>query len=113
MYIARRFAVAGFLISILFFLFWAFVYKFNFFHLPTFDNPPAGNYHQPASRALLERINSVLCPPMVVMVIGMDLGNAANAFLATIVVVLNTVLYFTVGLLVGSLWNKLKSSSST
>jgi hypothetical protein len=105
--LARRFALAGFLISILFFLFWRLEDKFNFFHLPTVENAPPGNYTEPASRALLEKLNFVLCPPLVITVFGMDLGATSNLVLWTVSLVLNTALYFIVGLMVGLLRNKL------
>ena len=90
--LARRFALVGFLISILFCLFWNLDDKFNFFHLPTVDSGPP-NYTQPASRALLEKLNFVLCPPYVVTSFaGMDLGWTANLILWAISLVLNTVL---------------------
>jgi hypothetical protein len=104
--LARRFALAGFLISTLFFLFWNLEDKFNFFHLPTVETVPPGNYTQPASRALLEKLNFVLCPPLVVTFFGMDLGATTNLILWAISLVLNTGLYFIVGLIIGSLWNQ-------
>jgi hypothetical protein len=106
--LARRFALAGFLISILFFLFWLLDDKFNFFHLPTVESAPPGNYSQPASRALLEKLNFVLCPPYVATsFVGMDLGWTANFILWAVSLALNTALYFIVGWIVGSLSNKL------
>ena len=109
---ARRFAIVGLLVSILFFSFWALEYKFNFFHLPTAENPPLGNYRQPASRMLVQKLNSIVCPPLVIMVFGMDMGLSANLFLATVVVVMNGALYFILGLIVGSLWKKVARPSS-
>ena len=106
--LARRFALVGFLISTLFLAFWLLEGKFNFFHLPTADNPPPGNYTQPAVRAFLVKLNFVLCPPLVVTVFGMDMGATANLFLWAISLVLNTGLYFIVGLIVAALWNELK-----
>jgi hypothetical protein len=106
--LARRFALAGFLISILFYLFWNLDDKFNFFHLPTVETVPPGNYNEPASRALLEKLNFILCPPYVATsFIGMDLGWTANLVLWAISLVLNTALYFLVGWIVGYLWNEL------
>ena len=67
---------------------------------------PTGNYNQPASRALIQRLNFIVCPPLVVMVFGMDLGATANLFLAGVVAIMNGVLYFILGLLVGLLWDK-------
>jgi hypothetical protein len=105
--LARRFALAGFLTSTLFFLFWNLEDKFNFFHLPTVETVPPGSYTQPASRALLEKLNFVLCPPFVITSFaGMDLGATANLVLRAISLVLNTGLYFFVGLVIGSLWNQ-------
>jgi hypothetical protein len=104
---ARPFALAGFLISILFYVFWNLDDKFNFFHLPTADAAPL-NYTQPASRAFLEKLNFVLCPPYVVTSFaGMDLGWTANLILWAVSLALNTVLYFIIGTIVGSLWNEL------
>jgi len=106
--LARRFALAGFLISILFYLFWNLDDKFNFFHLPTVKTVPPGNYSEPASRALLEKLNFILFPPYVATsFVGMDLGWAANLVLWAISLMLNTALYFLVGWIVGSLWNEL------
>ena len=105
---ARRFAFAGFLITILFLVFWNLDDKFNFFHLPTVQTAPPGNYTQPASRALLQKLNFVFCPPLVVTsFVGMDLGATANLVLWGISLVLNTGLYFIVGLMVAALWNEL------
>ena len=109
--VARRFAVVGLLVSILFFSFWALDYKFNFFHLPTADNVPTRNYTQPASRVLVQKLNFIVCPPLVIMVVGMDLGASANLLLATVVVVVNGALYFILGLLVGLLWDKFSQRS--
>jgi hypothetical protein len=106
--LARRFALVGFLISTLFFAFWLLDDKFNFFHLPTADNPPPGNYTQPAVRAFLEKLNFVFCPPLVVTVFGMDMGATAHLILWAISLVLNVVLYFIIGLIVAALWNELK-----
>jgi len=107
--VAQRFALAGFLISTLFFVFWLLDDEFNFFHLPTADNPPPGNYTQPAVRAFLEKLNFVFCPPYVVTSFaGMDLGWTANLMLWAISLVLNTGLYFIVGLIVAALWNELE-----
>jgi hypothetical protein len=101
---ARRFAFVGFLISTLFFLFWNLDDKFNFFRLPT---APPGNYTQPFLRALLEQLNSIFCPPLVVTsFVGMDLGATANLVLWGISLVLNTGLYFIVGLIVAAIWNE-------
>jgi len=44
----------------------------------------------------------------VVTVFGMDMGATANLFLWAISLVLNTGLYFIVGLIVAALWNELK-----
>ncbi|HXN18827.1 MAG TPA: hypothetical protein VN875_10880 [Candidatus Binatus sp.] len=105
--LARRFALAGFLISVAFYLFWRVEDKFNFFHLPTADTEPPGNYTQPTSRALLVKLNFPLCPPLLVTSFaGMDLSAAANKRLWVISLVLNTILYFLVGLIVGSLRHK-------
>jgi len=108
--LARRFALVGFLISTLFFAFWLLEDKFNFFHLPTADNPPPGNYTQPAVRAFLVKLNFVFCPPFVVTVFGMKMGATANLILWAISLVLNVVLYFIVGLIVAAPWNKFKGS---
>ena len=43
------------------------------------------------------------------MIFGMDMGAPASFFLATIVVLMNGALYFTLGLLVGLLWDKFTS----
>jgi hypothetical protein len=108
MKLARHFAVAGFLISILFCLFWSLDGKFNFFHLPTVESVPPVNYNEPASRALLVKLNLILCPPYVATsLVGMDLGWTANFVLWAISLVLNTALYFLVGWMIGSLWNRL------
>jgi hypothetical protein len=105
--VARRFALAGFLISILFYLFWTLDNKFNFFHLPTVGTVPPGNYNQPASRALLEKLNFILCPPyLATSFVGMDMGWTANLILWAISLVLNAALYFLVGWIIGSLWNE-------
>jgi len=107
--VAQRFALAGFLISTLFFVFWLLDDEFNFFHLPTADNPPPGNYTQPAVRAFLEKLNFVFCPPYVVTSFaGMDLGWTANLMLWAISLVLNTGLYFIVGLIRAALLNELE-----
>jgi hypothetical protein len=45
------------------------------------------------------------------MVVGMDLGASANLLLATVVVIMNGVLYFILGLLVGLLWDKFSQRS--
>jgi hypothetical protein len=105
--LARTFALAGFLISALFFLFWNLDSKFNFFHLPAQAGGLAGGSSQHALRAFLVKLNFVLCPPLVVTVLGMDLGTTANFLLWGLSLVLNTVLYFVLGLIVGSLWNGL------
>ncbi len=112
--VARRFALGGFLISILFFLFWNLDDRFNFFHLPTTETVPTGNYSQPVLRALLEKLNFVLCPPYVATsFVGMDLGWTANLILWAISLVLNTALYFIVGWIVGSLWKELAGLRKT
>jgi hypothetical protein len=109
--LARRFAVVGLLVSILFFSFWALDYKFDFFHLPKANHVSSRNYDPPASRSLVQRLNFILCPPLVIMVVGMDLGASANLLLATVVVIMNGVLYFILGLLVGLLWDKFSQRS--
>jgi hypothetical protein len=109
--VARRFALVGILVSILFFSFWALDYKFNFFHLPTADVVSTGTYKLPASRALVQRLNFIVCPPLVIMVVGMDMGTSANFFLAAVVAVLNGALYFILGLLVGLIWDKFSQHS--
>jgi hypothetical protein len=103
--LARRFAFVGFLVSISFFFFWYLDDKFNFFHLPTVENPPPGNYSEPYLRALLEKLNFIVCPPLFITFFGMDLGLSVNLVLEVIVVVLNTALYFVLGLLCGTVWN--------
>jgi hypothetical protein len=111
----RRFALAGFLISVLFLLFWIFDDKFNFFHLPTSEEAIRAPhiYSQPMFRAVLEKLNLFLCPPVIVTsFVGMDLGETANRILNGIAVALNTVLYFAIGMLVGYLWNGVKRSRS-
>ena len=60
--LARRCALAGFAIPMLFFLFWVMDGKFNFFHLPTADFAYLHSYSQPASRAILAELNFVFCP---------------------------------------------------
>jgi hypothetical protein len=106
--VARCFALAGFLISMLFFLFWNLDDKFNFFHLPTANTPLPGNYTQPALRSLLEELNFILCPPYwLTSFAGMDLSAMANWTLWAISLVLNTALYFIIGLMVAVLWNAL------
>ena len=109
--LARRFAAVGVLVSILFFSFWILDYKFNFFPSPTGNYVSARNYNPPASRALVQRLNFIICPTLVIMVVGMDLGVSANLLLATIVVVTNGALYFILGLLVGLLWDKFSQRS--
>jgi hypothetical protein len=104
--LARRFAAVGVLVSILFFLFWALAYKFNFFRLPTANYVSAHNYKPPASRAVVQRLNFIVCPPLVMMMVGMDLGTSANLLLATVVVVMNGAWYFILGLLFGLLREK-------
>jgi len=106
--VARRFALAGFLISILFLTFWLLEDHYNFFNLPTVEQVSAmnHNYSAPPLRDYLERINFVLCPPLVIMFFGMDLGTAANLILEAICLVLNTALYFVLGLVFGALWNR-------
>jgi hypothetical protein len=104
--LARRFAAVGVLVSILFFSFWALDYKFNFFHSPTANYVSARNYKPPASRALVQRLNFIVCPPLVMMMVGMDLGTSANLLLATVVVVMNGAWYFILGLLFGLLREK-------
>src|SRR5579864_6518277 len=104
--LARRFALVGFLVSISFFFFWYLDDKFNFFHLPTSETVPLGNYGEPYLRALLEKLNFIGCPPLVITFFGMDLGLSANLVLDAIVVVLNTALYFVLGLLCGTVWNR-------
>jgi predicted permease len=112
--LARRFALAGFLISIAFYLFWKAEDKFNFFHLPTADTEVTGNYTQPTSRALLEKLNFAFCPPLLVTSFaGMDLSAAANKRLWLISLVSNTILYFLVGLIVASLRDKLVDARKT
>jgi hypothetical protein len=109
--LARRFAVVGSFVSILFFSFWALDYKFDFFQLPTANNVSGRNYGPPASRSLVQRLNFILCPPLAIMVVGMDLGASANLLLATIVVIMNGALYFILGLLIGLLWDKFSQRS--
>ncbi len=109
--LARRFAAVGVLVSILFFSFWGLDYKFNFFHSPTANYVSARNYKPPASRALVQSLNFVFCPPLVMMVVGMDLGASANLLLALVVVVMNGAWYFTLGLLFGLLWDKFSQRS--
>jgi hypothetical protein len=107
--LARRFALIGLLVSILFFSFWALEPKVNFFHLPTADEVSTSTYKLSSSRALVQRLNLIVCPPLAIMIFGMDMGAPANFFLATIVVLMNGALYFTLGLLVGLLWDKFTS----
>lgn len=109
--LAGRFAIVGLLVSILFSSFWALDYKFNFFNLPPANNVSGRNYGPPASRALVERLNFIVCPPLVVMVAGMDLGASANFLLATVVVIMNGTLYFILGLFAGLLWDKFSQHS--
>lgn len=105
--VAQRFALAGFLISTLFFLFWELDDRFNFFHLPTMETAPP-SYTEPVLRSLLVKLNFVFCPPFVLTSFaGMDLGARANLILWFISLVLNTVLYFIVGLAVAAGWNEL------
>jgi hypothetical protein len=112
--VARRFALAGFLISILFLVFWLLEGHFNFFNLPTVGQVSAMNhgYEEPRLRAAIEKANFILCPALVIMIFGMDLGGSTsgiivNATLWGISLVLNTVLYFLVGLTVGACWPRL------
>jgi hypothetical protein len=106
--VAGRCALAGFLISILFLVFWLLEDRYNFFNLPTAEQVAAmnHNYSAPPLRDYLERINFVLCPPLVIMFVGMDLGRTANLILEVICLVLNTTLYFALGLAFSSLWNR-------
>ena len=107
----RRFAAVGVFVSILFFLFWALDYKFNFFPSPTGNYVSSRHYEPPTSRALVQRLNFIVCPPLVVMVVGMDLGVSANLLLAIVVVVMNGAWYFILGLLFGLLREKLSQRS--
>jgi hypothetical protein len=66
----------------------------------------AHNYKPAASRAVVQRLNFIVCPPLVMMMVGMDLGTSANLFLATVVVVINGAWYFILGLLFGLLREK-------
>ncbi len=109
--LARWFAAVGVLVSILFFSFWALDYKFNFFPSPTGNYVSARHYEPPASRALVQRLNFIVCPPLVMMVVGMDLGISANLLLAIVVVVMNGAWYFVLGLLFGVLREKLSQRS--
>jgi len=104
--LARCFALVGFLVSISFFFFWYLDDKFNLFHLPTVETLPPGNYSEPYLRALLERLNFIVCPPLLIRFFGMDLGLSVNLILDAIVVVLNTALYFVLGLLCGTVWSR-------
>jgi len=52
-----------------------------------------------------KELNFILCPPLLIMVVGMD-GASVNLLLATVVVIMNGALYFILGLLVGLLWDK-------
>lgn len=107
----RRFALAGFLISVVFLLFWILDDKYNFFHLPTSEEAIRApqNYSEPMLRAVLDKLNLFLCPPVVVTsFVGMDLGESANLILSGVAVVLNTALYFAIGVLVGFFWNRVK-----
>jgi hypothetical protein len=55
---------------------------------------------------LLERLNFIVCPPLLITFFGMDLGLSVNLILDAIVVVLNTALYFVLGLLCGTVWSR-------
>ena len=109
--LARRFAVVGVLVSILFFSFWALDYKFDFFHLPKANHVSSRNYDPPASRFLVQRLNFIVCPPLVMMVVGMDLGASANLLLAIVVVAMNGAWYFILGLLFGLLRDRFSQRS--
>ena len=109
--LARRFAVVGVLVSILFFSFWALDYKFNFFPSRTGNYVSARHYEPPASRALVQRLNFIVCPPLVMMVVGMDLGASANLVLAIVVVAMNGAWYFILGLLFGLLRDRFSQRS--
>jgi hypothetical protein len=96
-------------------LFWILDDKFNFFHLPTSEEASRVpyNYSQSASRAVLQKLNVFLCPPVIVTSFaGMDLGGTANLILGAIAVVLNTILYFVIGMFVGFFWNGARRSKS-
>jgi hypothetical protein len=112
--VARRFALGGFSISIIFLVFWFLEGHYNFFRLPSVEQATAmnHNYEQPKLRAAIERANFVLCPALVIMIVGMDFGTStsgiiANAILWGISLVLNTGLYFLVGLALGACWSRL------
>jgi hypothetical protein len=111
----RRFALAGFLISLLFLLFWILDDKFNFFHLPTSEEVIRAPYGYPPSvlRAVLQKANLFLCPPTIATSFaGMDLGGTANLILGAIAVLLNTVLYFVIGMFVRFFWSGIRRSRS-
>jgi hypothetical protein len=90
--------------------FWNLDSKFNFFRLPAQGGGLAGGSSQHALRAFLVKLNFVLCPPLVITVVGMDLGTTANFLLWGLSLALNTVLYFVLGLILRTLWNGLARS---
>ena len=110
MKLALRLAVLGFLIEVCFLSFWLLEDRFNFFHLPTVEEVAKmpGNYSEPPLRSWLEKTNFVLCPPLVITVFGMDLGQTANFVLVSIAAVTNAVLYFLVGLAAIGIRNKVR-----
>lgn len=107
-----RLALIGFLIEVCFVSFWSLEDKFNFFHLPTWEEVAKmpGNYTEPALRSWLVDANVVLCPPVVITsFIGMDLGLSANIVLISTAAVVNAALYFLVGLMILEVRNAIKS----
>ena len=98
MKLALRLAFCGFLIEVLFCSFWLLDDKFNFFDLPTVEQAAKipGNYSQPALRSRLETANFVVCPPLVITIVGMDWDTAGNIGLDLIAALLNALLYFAV-----------------
>ena len=98
MKLTLRLALCGFLIEVLFCSFWLLDDKFNFFNLPTVEQAAKmpGNYSQPALRSDLETANFLVCPPLVITIVGMDWDTAGNIVLDFIAALLNALLYFAV-----------------
>jgi hypothetical protein len=106
--VARRFALVGFFLPILFISFLLLEVHFNVFHLPTISQAGAmDSYTEPRVRALLVALNFILCPPYFLISFDrVDLGESANLILWLISLMLNVALYFALGLAFGALWNR-------
>ena len=96
----RRFAVIGLIVGFGFMAASWYVYKYDPFHLPTWQQAQAmGNFSAPPLLNLFHDLTFVFCPASVLFLFTMDWGDTVNYIVWAVVALINGPIYYAVGLI--------------